>query len=172
MIVPSKLSPVAHNNDLNKHMEEPPATFVYISPDQNQCRRVLNYVCCLWSVRTPLLSRREQSIEGARPPFGIGSGASASWPRPHSVRRINHVYLSTYFSQTSSVAWHWLAGVFCLSLSQSRPTIESLHPPPPTIQDAACGEERTPKTPTSSEHIDGSSLCRCHHTWAGLWALI
>lgn len=40
--------------------------------------------------------------------------------------------------------------------------------PPPTIQDAACGEERTPKTPTSSEHIDGSSLCRCHHAWAGL----
>lgn len=44
MIVSSKLSPVAHKNDLNKHMEEPPATFVYISPDQNQCRHVLNYV--------------------------------------------------------------------------------------------------------------------------------
>lgn len=130
MIVSSKLSPVAHNNDLNKHMEEPPATFVYICPEQKQCRRVLNYVCCLWSVCTSALSMREQSIEGARPPFGIGSGASASWPRPHSVRRINHVYLSTYFSQTSSVAWHWLAGVFCLSLSQSRPTIESLRTPP------------------------------------------
>lgn len=129
-------------------MEEPPATFVYISPDQNQCRRGLNYVCCLWSVCTPLLSMREQSIEGARPPFGIGSGASASWPRPHSVRRINHVYLSTYFSQTSSVAWHWLAGVFCLSLSQSRPTIESLPPrPPPLYRMQLVEKKELPKLP-------------------------
>lgn len=55
-----------------------------------------------------------------------------------SPRGINHVYLSTYFSQTSSVAWHWLAGVFCLSHSQSWPTIETHSP----AQDAACGKEK------------------------------
>lgn len=47
------------------------------------------------------------------------------------MRQINRVYLRTYFAQTSCVAWHWLAGVFCLSLSQSRPTIEGPRLQPP-----------------------------------------
>lgn len=64
--------------------------------------------------------------------------ASASWPHPLSERGINYVYLSTYFSQTSSVTWHWLAGVFCLSPSQSWPTIETRSP----VQDAACGTKK------------------------------
>lgn len=101
-----------------------------INPDQNQCRRKLKYVDCLWSPCKPLLSRKTVSIRclAMVSVLRILSRASASWPHPLSERGINHVYLSAYFSQTSSVAWHWLAGVFCLSLSQSKFTIEKSVP--------------------------------------------
>lgn len=79
----------------------------------------------------------KQSIEGAWPCSLKASQCQLASPSLRE-RGINHVYLSTYFSRTSSVAWHWLAGVFCLSPSQSWPTIETRSP----VQDAACGKEK------------------------------
>lgn len=113
---------------------------MYIYADQNQWRRILKPAYCLRSVYQPLLSRKtvdRRCLAMLSVPC-IWRRASASWPHPLSERGINHVYLSTYFSQTSSVAWHWLAGVFCLSPSQSWPTIETRSP----VQDAACGKEK------------------------------
>lgn len=67
-------------------------------------------------------------------------------------RGISLVYLSAYFSQTSSVVWHRLAGVFCLSLSQSWPTIEPLlpppHPPPPPF--TGCSLWKRKSSPNSN----------------------
>lgn len=56
-IISTNLSLVACNNNLNKHIG-PLATFVYIYADRNQCRRILKYACCLWSVCQSLLSRK------------------------------------------------------------------------------------------------------------------
>lgn len=110
---------------------------------KNQRRSVLNWVC--------------GSIKGAQSAVWYGApGGGASWPRPLRVRRINRVYLSTYFTQTSSVAWHWLAGVFCLSPSQSRPTIEGLRsersqppPTPPPSRHTGCSLWRRKKSQNS-----------------------
>lgn len=72
-------------------------------------------------------------------PAGLAHSSPLLSP-PLRVRGINRVYLSTYFAQTSSVAWHWLAGVFCLSLSQSRPTIEG-----PLLQPTPAYHHRHPR---------------------------
>lgn len=124
---------------------------MYIYADQNQCRRILKYTYCLWSVCQPLLSRKTVNrrwLAMLSVPRRIWQRASASWPHPLSERGINHVYLSTYFSKTSSVAGHWLAGVFCLSPSQSWPTIE---PSSPQYRMQLVEKKRTPQSPTSSK---------------------
>lgn len=137
-------------------------TFALTKINAHQFKGGLLQIVCGLCAR--LYRAGRQSIEGAWPMLSVPGilGEPVPVGLTLSGGGINHVYLSTYFSQTSSVAWHWLAGVFCLPCSQNWPTMETHY-----RMQLVEKNLKIPQTPTSSTHLDSSSRHCCHFVWAG-----
>ena len=140
---------------------------MYIYTDQNQCRCILKYAYCLWSVCQPLWSRK-QSIEGAWPCSLYLKSSQCQLASP-SLRERNKSCLSKHILLPSFLCNMALASRCVLSVPF--PELAYNRTPLPRTGCSLWKRKETPQTRTSSKHFNSSSPYSCHHVWAGVLGL-
>lgn len=159
-------TPAAHNGDLEEHMG--PATYVYVHLSclksiREHLRAYLQSVVCLRaaieqkSSRWMLPGRGFVPRESGAEPVPAGPARPRPRPPRHQPCLSKRILLPNFLCCVAQASRCVLSVPFP-KLAYNR-TVAAPHPHP--IQDAACGKERAPQTPTSSAHINGPSQCGC-----------